>query len=227
MPDSFQALSVALIALLPGAGYTFAFERVAGSFGVTLADRLIRFLAASAVFHAAFAGPEYAVYRRAVHSGDLAAGRLNAFAVEVAVLSYVLLPIGLGALIGHGWLAGWRWVRLLTRPAPASRAWDYFFSAGPQGYLRAKLKSGPWVGGFYGTRTDGRQSYAAGYPAEQDLLIARRVDIDPATGIFLLNEAEQPRVSDAALLVRWSELELLEFTEVTSDQPREQGNQPK
>lgn len=41
----------------------------------------------------------------------------------------------------------------------------------------------------------------------------------------MLDKAKQPRVSDAALLVRWSELELLEFTEVTSDQPREQGNE--
>ena len=42
-------------ALLPGASYNFAFERVAGSFGVRFADRLIRFAAALAVFAACWA----------------------------------------------------------------------------------------------------------------------------------------------------------------------------
>lgn len=47
-----QALWVALIALLPGAAFTYAYERGAGSYGVTRADRLVRFLTASAGFQA-------------------------------------------------------------------------------------------------------------------------------------------------------------------------------
>jgi len=54
---TFQALGVALLALLPGASYTFAYERIVGKFGASLADRLVRFLAASAAFMAIFSGP--------------------------------------------------------------------------------------------------------------------------------------------------------------------------
>jgi hypothetical protein len=47
LPTSLVALGIILIAVLPGAVYTWAFEREAGSYGVTLADRTLRFLAAS------------------------------------------------------------------------------------------------------------------------------------------------------------------------------------
>lgn len=44
--------------LASGAAYTFAYERVAGSFGIGLSDRVVRFVAGSAIFHALLAGPE-------------------------------------------------------------------------------------------------------------------------------------------------------------------------
>ncbi len=60
MISTFQALAVAL---LPGASYTFAYKRVVGAFGVSLSDRLVRFLAASALFTALFSGPGLLLYR--------------------------------------------------------------------------------------------------------------------------------------------------------------------
>ncbi|MCW2569282.1 MAG: hypothetical protein JWN54_3379, partial [Mycobacterium sp.] len=47
MISTFQALAGVVLALLPGAAYTFAYERVAGAFGISTTDRLVRFLAAS------------------------------------------------------------------------------------------------------------------------------------------------------------------------------------
>jgi hypothetical protein len=38
--STFQALAVTLLFILPGAAYTFALERVGGSCGVKLADRI-------------------------------------------------------------------------------------------------------------------------------------------------------------------------------------------
>lgn len=55
VPASFQAFFATLLALLPGAVYVFTYERQVGSFGVNFTDRVIRFLSASAVFHAVFA----------------------------------------------------------------------------------------------------------------------------------------------------------------------------
>jgi hypothetical protein len=42
---TFAALAVLIVAVLPGAAYTFAFEREAGDFGVTVAHRALRSLA--------------------------------------------------------------------------------------------------------------------------------------------------------------------------------------
>jgi hypothetical protein len=75
--DTFQALAVLVLAILPGASYTFTFERVAGSFGQNLADRLIRFVAASAVLQALFSGVTYVLYQRWVLSGRVARGQLE------------------------------------------------------------------------------------------------------------------------------------------------------
>jgi hypothetical protein len=43
--STYQALVVALVAILPGAPYTFPVERLLGSYGVKCSDRLVRFLA--------------------------------------------------------------------------------------------------------------------------------------------------------------------------------------
>lgn len=42
MISTFRGLPVAVLAILPGAAYTFALERVAGSYGVSFSDRLVR-----------------------------------------------------------------------------------------------------------------------------------------------------------------------------------------
>jgi hypothetical protein len=177
--STFQALAVALLALLPGATYTFAYERRVGGFGVSLSDRLVRFLAASALFAALFSGPGMLLYRRYVASGQLGRGEVNAFWFEVVVLSYVLLPTAAGALVGTGQVRRWRWVTALIGDAPEPRAWDYLWRPGVQGVVRLKLKSGLWLAGIFGTTTRGQRSYAAGYPETQDLYLSP----DPPSGL--------------------------------------------
>ena len=59
MPTSFQAAAVLAIELLPGAMYIWSFERQAGRWGIGLSDRVLRFVGASAIFHAFFAPASY------------------------------------------------------------------------------------------------------------------------------------------------------------------------
>jgi hypothetical protein len=73
---------------------------VAGSFGQNLADRLIRFVAASAVLQALFSGVTYVLYQRWVLSGRVARGQLEWYWVWIASAAYVLLPALLGLLLG-------------------------------------------------------------------------------------------------------------------------------
>lgn len=112
--STFQALAVSLLSLLPGASYTFAYERVVGSFGISLTDRLVRFLAASALFAALWSGPGMLLYRNFVASGRLGRGDVNPVLFELVVLAYVLLPTAVGSFLGYGHKKRWPWVTLLS-----------------------------------------------------------------------------------------------------------------
>ncbi|MGW0103390.1 DUF6338 family protein, partial [Nocardia sp. NPDC003354] len=56
MPTTLVALAVAVTAILPGAACTFAYGARVGSYGVSLPDRVIRFLAVSVIFQAVLIG---------------------------------------------------------------------------------------------------------------------------------------------------------------------------
>jgi len=218
--STFQALAVALLALLPGASYTFAYERRVGGFGVSLSDRLVRFLAASALFVALFSGPGLVAYRHYVASGRLGRGQVNALWFELAILVYVLLPSLAGSLVGTGQLHKWRWVTTLVGDATEPRAWDYLWRPGVQGIVRLKLKSGSWLAGVFGTTASGKRSYAAGYPEAQDLYLSLQLKVDPTTGAFTQDREGRPVPVDgkSGLLLRWDEIEYLDFQEFADDQ---------
>jgi hypothetical protein len=212
MFETAQALAVAVIALVPGAAYTFAFERVAGSFGAGASDRLIRFLTASATFHAVFAGLTYYVYVHLFRSGDLSHGRVDWWVLELAAIGYVGVPTAIGSLVAHGKNRGWQWASALIGASPEPRAWDYLWSRKPAGFVRMRTKSGVYLGGVFGRRGDGVKSYAAGYPESGDIFLARGVEVDATTGEFLL-DAGQLRLTDGGMLIRWDEIEYLELFE--------------
>jgi hypothetical protein len=210
--ETAQALGVAVIALLPGAAYTFAFERVAGSYGAGASDRLVRFLTASASLHAIFAGLTYYVYIHAIKTGDLAHGRVSGWVVEAVAIAYIGVPTALGSLIAHGKNEGWRWAQAVVGPSPEPRAWDHLWSRRPVGYARMRTKTGVYLGGVFGTREDGTRSYAAGYPESGDLYFAQGVAVDAQTGEFLLNNGRL-QLSEGGMLIRWDEIEYLELFE--------------
>lgn len=213
--SDFQALIVALLALLPGASYTFAYERMVGAYGAAFGDRLVRFLAASAVFHAFLAGPEYLLYRKLVSSGDLGRGEVSAWWLELVAIGYVLLPTVLGWVVGYGQRERKRWARWLVGEAPEPRAWDYLWHANMTAVVRLKLKTGTWVAGVFGTTTAQRRSYASGYPEEGDLYLSAQVYVDSVTGQYLRDERGRPQLVEGptGLLVRWSEVEFLDILE--------------
>jgi uncharacterized protein DUF6338 len=76
MPETFQALLVLVLALLPGALYVWAFERLAGAWRVRFSDRVFRFVEVSAVFHALSAPLTYWLWVEFIDSGKLASGEI-------------------------------------------------------------------------------------------------------------------------------------------------------
>ena len=72
------------------------------------------------------------------------------------------------------------------------------------------MKSGTWLGGAYAD-ANGRRSYAAGYPEAPDLYLAAAVQLDPGTGEFVTDDAGNVQLQEGGILVRWEEVEYLEF----------------
>lgn len=208
MPDSFHALLVMLVALLPGALYVWAFERQAGRYGIGLSDRLLRFVGGSSVFFGVCAVPLYAL--RATYWDSLSRGEPVPLWLGLVPPAYVLLPVMAGTIVGLGLRHGWKWSDVLTGPDPAPRAWDYLFQYQIDGWVRCRMKSGTWLAGAYAD-ANGRRSYAAGYPEPQDFYLAASVAVDSDTGEFLLDETGRPQRGTGGLLLRWEEVEYLEF----------------
>ena len=75
MPSTFQALGVALLALLPGALYELAREQRSGRWGLRGADQLVRLLAFSVVFQVVIAPLTYWLYAHYIVTGHFRAGR--------------------------------------------------------------------------------------------------------------------------------------------------------
>ena len=209
MPETFDAVAVAVVALLPGALYTWAFERVVGRWGVGLSDRLLRFVGVSAIFHALTAPGSYWLWRRYGSTGRLEDGQGIPLALWLVPVVYVGFPLLCGAVAAWAHRHDKGWASLLTGSDPAPRAWDYLFQGHPDGWIRCRLKSGTWIGGAFAD-TDGRRSYVAGYPEPADLFLAQAATVDPDTGEFELIDG-RPSLKESGLLVKWDDVEYLEF----------------
>ena len=161
---TFQALLVVILAILPGASFTFAYERQVAGFGRKSPDRLMRLLAASAVFQALYSGPELLLYREFVATNRLQHGQVNPVLFELVALAYVLLPYGFGSLLGYGREKGWRWAVAITGEEIEPRAWDRMWRRDTTAIVRLKLKSNVWVAGLWGkwasSTVTNRHSYA-------------------------------------------------------------------
>jgi hypothetical protein len=212
MPETFQSLAVLVVALLPGGLYVWAFERQAGAWGSKLSDRLFRFVEFSAVLHALLAPITYRIWVDFVRSGRLGSGKAPLI-VWLVPAAYVASPILLGTFVGRVTRSRRSWASLFTGPNPAPRAWDHLFGARPRGWIRLRLKSGTWLGGAFATRADGTRSYAAGYPEQQDLYLVESVEVDPDTGSFVIDDAGTPVLRGSSILIRWDEVEYLDFIE--------------
>jgi hypothetical protein len=219
MIDTFEALGVFLLAALPGALYTWGYERQVGQWGATAADRVLRFVAGSAVFHALFAPVTYWIWLRFVHSGRFSGHGPVPLYLWAIALAYVSLPFVAGSISGQfcrspsqGWRA--QVSNFLSGPNPAPRAWDHVFAHQHRpAWVRLKLKSGGYVGGLY-SKLDGERAYASGFPFDQELFLVRTARLDQ-TGTFLYDNG-RPVIEPFGIMVRWDEVEYLTIEEVAS-----------
>ena len=211
MVDTFQAVAVAALALLPGGLYMWAREQRTGRWGVGLADRFLRFVGASAILHVLLAPLTYYAYGQLIRSGRVARGEPLSWWYWALAVGYVLLPIVAGRLVGTGVRKNWRWVRLVGDTNPAPRAWDFLFARdGLVGWIILRTKDGRWLGGFWAEGDEGGlQSYASGSPDVQELYLVEQFGVQD--GKMIVDAEGDPIKLGRGLLVRWEEIAYLEF----------------
>jgi hypothetical protein len=151
-------------------------------------------------------------HRRLVVTGALREGRpLPAWTWLLPVV-FVTVPVLTGRFVGTATYGRRRWVKALTGPSPAPRAWDDLFAtANLTGWIRLHLVDGSWIAGLWGYSTStGLQSYAAGYPEDQDLLLADLAETDE-DGDLLLDAEGNVLLTGRGLLIRWDQIAYAEF----------------
>jgi len=208
VPSSVSAVIAIAVALLPGALYVWSFERQAGRWGIGLSDRVLRFVGGSAIFHALFAPVTYWVWRTVWP--DLHEREAMSLWTWLLPIAYVAVPMAAGYVVGNGVRRDATWTKIVVGLDPAPRAWDYLFQHHIDGWIRLRMKSGVWLGGAF-ANANNHKSYAAGYPEPQDLFLAAAVAVDPDTGEFQLTSNGEVELLPGGLLIRWEEVEYLEF----------------
>jgi len=208
--ETFQAIAVTILAVLPGALYTWSFEREVGNWGVGLSDRILRFVGFSSIFHAVLAFPEWLLWTRYVHhvqdgslTSPIADGRAPDW-LAIVPLAYVGLPIAVGLVAARAARAFRPWVRILVGPRPQPRAWDRLFWEGSSLLVRLRMKNEMWLGGLFGDR-----SYASGYPEPQDLLLETTYQMEP-DGWFGADEEGELLDVGSSVLVSWEDVDFME-----------------
>lgn len=214
MISTFQALAVTVLAFLPGALYIWGVEREDGAWGVGLADRVLRFLGASALWSIVTLPLLYQGYRLYVVTGALRRGIPLPWWLWFVSAAFFLVPTAAGSAVGWSTRRGKKWVRPLVGPAPAPRGWDQLFRTPDlAGYVRAKLVDGGWLVGVWSTTPPGSKlpgSYAAGFPHDQDLYFVDTCEVGD-TGQPVVDKAGVPVRTGVAALVRWDQVAYAEF----------------
>ena len=100
MPSTLEAVAALIVALLPGALYTWSFERLVGRWGVGLSDRLPRFVGVSALFHAACSPLTYWLWSEFWRTGRVPGGEPVPLLLWLVPVLYVLVPVAIGTAVG-------------------------------------------------------------------------------------------------------------------------------
>jgi Family of unknown function (DUF6338) len=218
MPSTVEALGVIVAALLPGALYVWAFERVVGRWGVGFSDRFLRFVGVSAAFHALAAPATYNIWFDYLRPEAQQGANELPWWLWLVALGYVALPTAAGYFVGWRYRGGGEWTRAMVGGTAPPTAWDDIFSRRPACHVLMRLKSGEWIGGEYAAG-----SYAGGHPEPADLYLSAEVLVDQEQGNFVLDADRKPVQTGYGVLVEWADVEYLEIAQVAETQETEQA----
>lgn len=235
MLTTVEALAATAIGLVPGAVYVATYDGQVGQGRSALPDRLIRYLTVSVVFHAVMA-PVSVVMWHQVSSAATDPTVGTAWLLWLPALAYVAIPGLIGAWHGRATRRSGRtfigrlaastgvpsrlcaWLATFEVATGAASSWDHVFGTADQGGLvRARLRSGAWLGGYWGEHQRRTlRSHATAYPDQGELFLvqAARMHED---GTFQAGSDGAVLLGDEGLLIRWDDVDMLYFEYVDPD----------
>jgi Family of unknown function (DUF6338) len=211
-PSAVQQVVLLTLFVLPGISYQFIRERLRGRVPgeKDLGERVLRAITASIVLDSLYliiAGPQILkLFEPTNHAWFATVSTHPRQVTAVGLALLVVIPAAAAWLVSAA-----ERHRSPARFHPVPTAWDSAFRTRSACFVRAKLKSGGWVGGWYG-----KESHASAYPSPADLFLetAREMTEDGRFG---------PRVlQSAGLYLRMDDAEILEFV----DAPTIENTQP-
>ncbi|WP_435972096.1 DUF6338 family protein [Streptomyces sp. Qhu_M48] len=213
-PATVAHLALVILVIAPGITYQLLRERWRGAMPgeQDIAQRVLRALVASVALDAVYAlviGPHLLEF---AGPGDVwTVFREHLRATGAAVLGLVFaIPAAAAWCVSR---LERRRLRGTYRSTPT--AWDHMFRDCPPSFVRARLKDGTWVGGWYGSR-----SYAAFYPHPPGLFLERSYRMK-ADGTF---SSEITR--SAGIYVDGANIDILELlTNAATEAPDEPEQQ--
>ena len=130
---------------------------------------------------------------------------------------YLILPAVAGVILGKAVASGRPWATRLIGENHAPLAWDYLFGASVRGFIRCRLKSGRWVGGYYNSEKSpyGPKSYASDDPSNLDLYIGCGLEFSQESGDPILENGKYSP-TDSGILLKWEDIETLEFRQINT-----------
>ncbi|MER6047147.1 DUF6338 family protein [Streptomyces sp. NPDC001793] len=180
VPGTVAQLTILLVLVLPGVFYQAVRERLEGSSAAEQEpqNRLVRAIAAGALLDAGYAvvaGPWLVDLLAGGGHGPLAGVLRHPQRAGAAALLLVVAVPSAVAWTEHAWHRR----RASARYDPTPTAWDALFRDRGSCFVRVRLKSGLWVGGWLGSR-----SAASAYPQPADLYLQAQYRMGP-DGRFL------------------------------------------
>jgi Family of unknown function (DUF6338) len=204
--STLQQVVLLVLFALPGISYQFVRERLHGPVPgeQDLSERVLRAVTASIALDALYliiAGPQIVHLIKPARQPWFATASADPRqAAAVALALFIAIPAGAAWTVGQ--------VQQRHRPArfkPVPTAWDNIFRGRSACFIRAKLKSGSWVGGWYG-----ESSHAAAYPNPADIYLESAWEMG-SDGSFVR------RIQNTAgLYLRIDEVEYIEFVQAPS-----------
>ncbi|MCQ4080930.1 DUF6338 family protein [Streptomyces sp. RB6PN25] len=193
-------MTILLVLVLPGVFYQAVRERLSGVLAAEQEpqNRLVRAIAAGALLDAVYAvaaGPW--LVQLVAGSGDGPVAGVLRHPRQAGFAGLLLVVVVPSAV---AWAEAW-WLgrRARARYEPTPTAWDALFHERGSCFVRMRLKSGLWVGGWLGSR-----SAVSAYPQPGDLYLQAQYRMAP-DGSFV---GRVP--GTAGVYVRAADIEVLE-----------------